>query len=384
MEYRPSTTLESSEVLDINIPASEDMTDLSNTFLSVQASIRDKDGKELAAVDVVSLEPGFANCLFEQADFFLNGVNIAQATNLYHHQAYIEDLLYKPPHPIDIGAGWDTEEELKTRAKGKFDLYFRLHNRLCNQDKLLIGNVPILLRLTRNSDSFGLTVPAGTTTTKYSLKLHDLCVHVKRVKVYPDVSLGISSALEKASCRYFVTRNEMKGFVLTTGSSSYNFEGVFSGILPKRMIVLFISNESLNGDIKTGLFEYENFKLKQITANVNGFPVPTIAYTPDFDKKLCMREFVSLFRFTNQDEGVPQTALTYKKFISDKTMFAFDLSPDGSLGRESGTLSLIKRGNIKLEIKFDAAPNKAVHMLVLGQFDSLIEIDSARNVKLDY
>ena len=82
----------------------------------------------------------------EPVDFFLNGVNIAQATNLYHHQAYIEDLLYKPTHPIDIGAGWDKEEELKTRARGKFDLYFRLHNLLCNQDKLLIENIPILLR----------------------------------------------------------------------------------------------------------------------------------------------------------------------------------------------------------------------------------------------
>jgi len=65
-------------------------------------------------------------------------------------------------------------------------------------------------------------------------------------------------------------------------------------------------------------------------------------------------------------------------------MYAFDLSPDGTLGAESGTLNLMKRGNIKLEMKFKAALKKAIHMLVLGQFDNLIEIDAARNVKLDY
>jgi len=384
VQYRPTTPLQSSKVLDINIPACEDMTDLSATFISAVLSIKDKDNKDLAAQDVVSLEPGFANCLFEQIDFFLNGVNIAQASNLYHHQAYIEDLLYKPPHPIDIGAGWDKEEELNTRAKGKFDLYFRLHNPLCNQDKLLIENIPILLRLTRNGDSFGLRVPATATSTAYTLTLHELSVHVKRVKIYPDVSLGISSALEKAACRYFVTRNEMKAFVLTKDSSHYNFEGVFAGILPKRMIVLFISNASLGGDLKTGPFKYENFKLTQISANVNGFSVPTVPYTPDFGSKLCMREFVSLYRFTNQDEGVPQSAISFKDFTTNKTMFAFDLSPDGSLGAESGTLSLTKRGNIKLEMKFKDALSTVVHMLVLGQFDSLIEIDNARNVKLDY
>ena len=382
--YRPTTTLESSKVLDINIPASEDMTDLSDTFISAVLSIKNKNGTALADTDIVSIEPGFANCLFEQVDFFVNGVNIAQATNLYHHQAYIEDLLYKPPHPIDIGAGWDKEEELKARAKGKIGLYFRLHNPLCNQDKLLIENVPILLRLTRNGDSFGLRVPADATVTEYKLILHELSVHVKRVKIYPDVSLGIASALEKAACRYFITRNEVKDFVLTSGSTNYNFEGVFSGILPKRMIVVFISNESLGGDLKQGPFKYENFTLTQIAANVNGFSVPTIPYTPDFESKLCMREFISLYRFTNQGEGVPQSALSFTDFTSNKTMFAFDLSPDGTLGAESGTLSLIKRGNIKLEMRFKTALEKVVHMLVMGQFDSLIEIDSARNVKLDY
>jgi len=158
VQYRPTIPIQSSKVLDINIPACEDMTDLSNTFIYASISIKDKDDKVIAAADTLTLETGYANCLFEQVDFFLNGVNIAQASNMYHHQAHIEDLLYKPKHPIDIGAGWDEEDELKKRAKTKFDLFFRLHNPLCNQDKLLIENVPILLRLTRNNDLFGLEV----------------------------------------------------------------------------------------------------------------------------------------------------------------------------------------------------------------------------------
>lgn len=384
VEYRPTTPLQSSKVLDINIPASEDMTDLSATYIYAVLTIKGRDKKDLTQADQVSIVPGFANALWEQVDFFVNGTNIAQASNLYHHQAYIEDLLYKPVHPTDIGAAWDKADSLKTRAKGQFDLFSKLHIPLCNQNKLLIDNVPILLRLTKNGPSFGLQVPASAADTNYSLELQDLCVHMKRVKVYPDVSLGISSALEKAACRYFITRNEMKAFVLSSGSSTYNFEGVFSGILPKRMIVMFISNESLGGDIKTGPFKYEHFKLTQLSANVNGFPIPTVAYTPNFDKKLCIREFVSLYRFTNQDEGIPQSTITFDEYINGKTMFAFDLSPDGTLGGESGTLSLVKRGNIKLEMKFKEALTKVVHMLIFAQFDSLIEIDKARNVKLDY
>jgi len=384
VEYHPTTPVKTSKTWDINIPASEDMTDLSNTFVYAKLSIKKAQDAELDITDVVQITRGFASCLFEQVDIFLNGVNIMQASNLYHHQAFIEELLYKPPHPIDAGAGWEADEQLEERSKGQFVLFFRLHSPLTNQDKLLLDHVPILLRFTRNKASFGLIVPETSTETSYHIVVHDLSVHVRRVKVYPDVSLGIASALEKASARYFVTRNETKPFVLSSGSSQYNFEGVFSGILPKRMLVVLISNASLNGDMKKGPHRYEHFTLTQISANVNGFPTPSITYTPDFDKKLCMREFVSLFRYMNQDEDTPQSSLTYDKFLTNKAIFAFDLSPDTTLGSESGTLNLMKRGNIKLKLKFKTALTEVVHMLVLGQFDSLIEIDSARNIKLDY
>ena len=48
-----------------------------------------------------------------------------QANNLCHHQAFIEELLYKPPHPIDAGAGWETNEQLEERSRWQFVWFFR-------------------------------------------------------------------------------------------------------------------------------------------------------------------------------------------------------------------------------------------------------------------
>ena len=53
----------------------------------------------------------------------------------------------------------------------------------------------------------------------------------------------------------------------------------------------------------------------------------------------------------NQDEGIPQLDLSYKDY-KNCVLFAFDYTADGSMGSESGTLSLVKRGNIRVEVRF--------------------------------
>ena len=45
---------------------------------------------------------------------------------------------------------------------------------------------------------------------------------------------------------------------------------------------------------------------------------------------------------------------------------------------------MVKRGNIKVEAKFNASLSAPIHMVVFEQFDKLIQIDKYRNVSLDY
>ena len=112
--------------------------------------------------------------------------------------------------------------------------------------------------------------------------------------------------------------------------------------------------------------------------------VPSIPYSPNFNSNYYMREFINLYRFFGQDEGVPQLNLSYDEYGKRCTLFAFDLSPDGSIGAENGTLSLIKRGNIRLDIKFSDKLFQSVKVIVFAQFENLLIIDKDRNVSLDY
>ena len=91
---------------------------------------------------------------------------------------------------------------------------------------------------------------------------------------------------------------------------------------------------------------------------------------------------MELYRVLGQDEGVPQLDLSYQDYKDKTTLFGFDLG--GGLGGETGTLSLIKRGAVRVEVRMATATDSQYKMIVFAQFDNLITIDKDRNVIIDY
>ena len=135
VEYRPSASLDSSQVHEISIPASEDITDLSQSMLHCFIEVLDSTSKPITT-DVVKSVDNFANSLFEQIDFFLGTVNTSPANNMYHYQAYIEDLLFRYPTKAD-----QSRLDSSTFLKGKIEVYFRIHLPMFQQDRLLLNGM---------------------------------------------------------------------------------------------------------------------------------------------------------------------------------------------------------------------------------------------------
>ena len=371
VEYRPSASLESSKVHTIEVPASKDFTDLSETMLHLNFEILDAADIKVTT-DVVKGVENFGNSLFDQVDFFIGTVNTSQATNMYHYQSYLEDLLFRHPTTADKGR-YDSSVNLKNTM----ELYFRLHLPMCTQDKLLLNGLPLLFRFTRSKEKFPLLC---SSTIEYKIKITHLSLHMKRVKLFPDAQAGIISALKASPAKYFITRNDTKSFSLSKGVQTVNIENIFNGILPRRVIVGLVDEAAFAGNYKDP-YNFEHANITHISLNVDGVTHPSIPYQPNFPDN-CMREFVNLFRVLGQDEGVPQIEMSYATFKESKTLFAFDLG--GGLGAETGALSLLKRGAVRLEIRFKEATTKAYKIVFFGQFDNLITIDNDRLVTLDY
>ncbi|XP_053202583.1 uncharacterized protein LOC128387418 [Panonychus citri] len=379
VEYRPSASLESNNFYEINIPASEDFTDLAATMLHIHLIVTSKDNKPLTETSKIKAVQNFGNALFEQVDVAIGSVNTVQANNTYHYQAYLEDLFFR--HPNQVDSGFHVSEE---RLQSSVDLYFRLHSPLCEQDKLLINGLPLSFRFTKSPDGFALIKTDAADTNNYKIKFDHFALHIKRVKLFPEAQKSIITGLEKSPAKYFITRNDVKCFSIPSGQSSASFENVYNGVIPRRIIIGLVKDAAQEESIYLDPFQFRHFNANFVSFTVDGVMIPSIPYTPNHKLKLYMREFINLYRCFNQDEGIPQLNIKYEDYPSNFALYAFDLSPDGSIGAETGTLSLIKRGNIRLDIKFAEKLGSSVKVVVFGQFDNLITIDKERNVTLDY
>ncbi|XP_053210233.1 uncharacterized protein F54H12.2-like [Panonychus citri] len=378
-DYRPAASLESSRTYELIIPASEDFTDLSATMLHMNINILKGDSKVVNTTNLVKLVSNFGNALFEQIDLFLGSTNTSLANNMYHYQAYIEDLLYR--YPTNIDESFIKNATIVSEDK-TYELYYRLHLPLCLQDKLLINGIPLVFRFTRSQSTFPLIRMKDGDKENYSIHISNFTLHLTRVKLFPDAHATIIHTLETHPAKYFITRADTKSFTIPSGVSTMTIENLFVGQLPKRIIIGCVKEEALNGDINHNPFNFENFNINHICLNIDGVIYPSIPYKPDFNKGNCMREYLSLYKALNQDEGIPQIELTYEQYKNGNVLFAFDIG--GPLGAESGVLSLIKRGKIRLEIRFDKSITSSIKAIVFGQFDNLITIDKDRQVTIDY
>ena len=63
------------------------------------------------------------------------------------------------------------------------------------------------------------------------------------------------------------------------------------------------------------------------------------------------------------------------------TLFCYDLSPDLNPGDH---LNLVKKGNLRLEMRFSQALPQTIMVIVYAQFQNILEVDKQRNILLEY
>uniref|UniRef100_A0A158P528 Uncharacterized protein n=2 Tax=Tetranychus urticae TaxID=32264 RepID=A0A158P528_TETUR len=378
-EYRPVGSIAKANVFEFIVPASEHYTDLSASYLYAKMKIDVPTGKSVTPTN------NFAASLFEQLDVYLGSVNITPGNSLYHYQSYIDDIFFKYKSPLDdCQMINDTESVRSDRIKDKkeFDIIIPIHAPMFQQEKFLIDNVPISLRFKCAPQTFGLT--SATEVTPLSVEFTQLSLFIRRVKLYAPVQMAITSQLEKSPAKYYFQRNEVKSFHLPKDFAANSIDNVYNGQLPRKIIVGFVSDDAFNAKLAKDSFNFEHKNLQSATIVVNGTKIPSTPYQPNFKDKLFMREYFNVFRSMNQDSGLPKINLKYQNYPDKYPLLVFDLTDDGTLASDSGVLSMIKRGNVRMDIQFNSALNEGMHMLVFAIYDSVLQIDAARNIVTDY
>ena len=99
----------------------------------------------------------------------------------------------------------------------------------------MINGVSMKLRLVRSKDAFALM--AGGELPDYRINIKEAILYIRKVKISSVVQLAHIEALEKTSAKYPITRVDTKLFSVPRGNMTANVENLFSGQLPKRIVV---------------------------------------------------------------------------------------------------------------------------------------------------
>ena len=110
----------------------------------------------------------------------------------------------------------------------------------------------------------------------------------------PGVLFGHSKMPEKGNALYPYKKVECGSQSIATGSTSFNWENLFQGKRPNKVVIGFVKSKALNGDYSTNPYNFENCCIQHLGLYSDGLPMRGQPLKLDFgDGATVVRGFVN-------------------------------------------------------------------------------------------
>ena len=140
------------------------------------------------------------------------------------------------------------------------------------------------LKFVRNSDNF--VIISDKEDGKYKIKILELYVEFRKIQVDTSILRREMDRFAKGE-PYLIPFIQGKQVVQTipSGRLFYLQSELFTGPLPRQIIIGFVSHAAYNGSLRTNPYVFENLKIRSLVFKVNGENSPPEEYTPNFNAK---------------------------------------------------------------------------------------------------
>ena len=272
VEYNPKATIDDGSSIEFSVSGSgQDYLDAANTQLYVKAEIMQADGTAIAGYAQVGPINLFLHSLFSDVEVSLNETPVTSSNNTYAYRAYIETLLSNGTtakqsqltsqlyYKDDSGAAMEDRNPYSNAADANKGFLARsvhtkesrvvymiggIHSDLFFQNKYILSDVGMRIKLVRNKDAFCLMAAAAAT---FEVKILECKLYVRKVKISPSVFIAHNKALEGGNAKYPIRRAVCKTYTIPTGNLDHTQENLFTGQLLTRLVIGCVDNNAFNG-----------------------------------------------------------------------------------------------------------------------------------------
>lgn len=394
--YSPITSLDNTSTIDFLIPGNGDTyKNLSSIYLRL---ILQMDTQVTAAI-IPGTVNNILHSIFRQCTVYLNNVQISQDSD-YHYKSFLLTLLNYGSDASSTHlktTGWELDvanidsitmdqnpvlqkrKNLFSNGK-KVEVIGKLCVDIFNQPKFLLNSVDIKISLTREKPAFYIMEePNGTS----DLKILEANLFIDQVHVNPSLLLAHHKILATNTAKYPFKKIIVRQFTINANSYSLNLDNLVIGQLPNVVVFTMTTNEAYTGARARNPFNFQNFDLNQFALFVNGRQVPNKPLKFSFnseDGNLTSRGYNTLFKGTGIHHFDRGHMISKELYDSSYFMLAFDLTPDHS--HNSDCINPLQQGTLRIEGTFGTSLTHPITCLILCEFDSMLEIDESKNVKI--
>ena len=190
-------------------------------------------------------------------------------------------------------------------------------------------------------------------------------------------SLALESMLLKTPAKYPLRTVKMSRLSIPRGVDRTPQNTLFSGQVPRRLIMGFIARDAFHGAKKKDPFRYQSFGLNRLTVTAGGVQYPRLPLEMDFSKNLYVRAYLNFleclgFGAPNKD-GVNIDIESYKEGLC---LHCFDLSSDQTA--DSSHWDLSRTGSVSIEAQFSAPLTTDIELIVYSESDGIMRLDAYR------
>ena len=212
-------------------------------------------------------------------------------------------------------------------------------------DRLLLNMVDLKVVLNRSNPKFCLMdlSGSGTPQVKPEVKLTDVILKIRKVKVDQAVSDGIERMLKQTPALYPVRRVECKILTVPENLPTTRQDNIFSGIIPKTFVVGFVAVDAASGVYTKNPYNFAHFGVTSLSLTANGEEIPfkqlTLKYPKDPDGKIDTtagedaeldfdEAYNTLFSGTGKIYSNAGLDIDRDDYPGGYALYAFDLTPD--------------------------------------------------------
>lgn len=380
----------------------------------VRCKITDATGTIPATGSVIAYVNNILPSLFSSCEVFANETLISDP-QYYGYRAMVETILNNnaemaatlhaaqgfilDSNPGSLDAtGNDSYSKRATYARMKeIELAGKIYADIFSVPTLMLPGINFKIRFKRASNDFAIinpykdppanadgTIPAGGVDKDktYSIHLLEATLFVRRYQMLASLSLRNHQLLQKgALIKYPIRRVQVRSFYVPNGTTTFNNNTLLSGILPERIVLMLVANESVGGKLDTNPYNFEDFYLDQLEITSSNqmckFPLIGMNFKSGAEKVL-KPYFFSMLGVTSAQtlDGFPMHLSTFKK--KGNSLFVFDLR-DASGAQTSQPL---RSGSINISMKFRKSLEKAISVIIYSEYSASITVDKLLQVEL--